>query len=517
MIIQRMLLAILLISMLCVMCLGPTLISKDSEAYGRIIIRRGIDEVYMDVNISYHGSIDRATPSFAKLLICYNSTYVKSSELYENLYTDFIISISRDYTWQYVYPSFTLDIGGSFRHGVGDIIIRGNVYTVNGSIDFDLNIQSMVYEKSITISINGNISIDKALVAGNTEQTIKMMNLVSPELINLQLARMGITWLNFSRLKINVIDANIGYILNIDAVVNIDVIGYVLSQLGNTDIEQILKSLEISKSMVADFNYSLKLTQASYGFKLQTKRFIKHIDIENIYRDMAMAQHSMAINMFIANNYRDEMKHLQELVILPGNSSIDLEVQEKDGMVNVETYIHNIRVRHKELTGNEAIKRIGTIVLSLAKTLETFNIHIDIETDIDIDMDSVNELVPEITKLIHGLLSGEALARSYLPYISNIFGVHGAWTTTTTVTTSPWTTTETMTTTRPIIESIILTTITKTITRSIPISITSIITTTELVTTTTTTVGKDYVISIVLLGIGLVIGIVIGYIVKHIK
>lgn len=510
----------LIIIVLLVLNLGSVIAFGKSGA--KVFIRRGHDDIYLDAYIGHsktYGGFAPTPIAEYRVNITYNSHYIKPFKYHEILnitqLTSYEIS-SFDYQSALILPTLKclLEISGEFRNGMGVARAIGTFAVANGDVVLNLAIRSSLGDV-YTLGITGYIDVDKNLVPREAEQQIRVvLALLDPYAINQRLAYQGITWIRVSKLNIYLKDLGMRYRFDIaEVLLELDLIGFAAS-LGS-DVETIVNMVDALKGLEGDFRvvYLYNIHQESDLLRSLSSTSVmisvSHKDLEKFYRDFYRGWSKLWSNLFSESSYIPTASHILEIVSLPSNASANIEITSKRGEIYTLININNIRLGHTYLTGDEAVKRITTIVLSFIEIARSYDIPIEIVTDINVDYQQVKDLAQRNTNFIEGLIASGSLL---LPPWSSTppFGL-GA--TPVLTTTPPYTQTRTTTirteatshTTAIHTASTILSTIYQTTYKTLITTITT--------TMISTVVQQNTSLALILLVVGLIIGLATGYVI----
>lgn len=515
--------SVLAVSIVMLLILSPTSVVGYGEFEAKMYIRRGQDDVYLDIDAVYRARMS-STARYS-LDITYNSYYEKPSRYSEvlKIYQETLIA-----EYSQIYPpaitKYLLRLDYDLRNGMLSANVVGDVNTINGSISINIGVNLAIEEVS-TLSVSGYIDVDKNLIPRDAVQQISAtLAMLNPYVVNYQLAQQGVTWLNVSKLRIEFVDIGTDYRLSIaEAVLKLDLIGFAVSSdldLGRvSDVIAMFK--EIEGKCRAEYSYDMHQENKALRLLSSTNIVLdmSYRDLEKFYRELQGELSKPYLSLLLDPRYSSEVSHLLEVVLLPSSASAKIEVVSTGSEVYALANIRNIRLGHARLRGDEAVERVTSIVLSLIEVVKRYGFSIHVSSEVEVDYNQVEKLARSNTRIVEGVRTGEWLSPTFRGLLVD-FGailapiryitkeIPTGYNYTETYTATPSTTTVAPYETIPV-STVVTTTVLSTVYRIVYQTMT---TTLVLTSTATTYVAQQNVfLAIIPLVSGFALGIALGY------
>ena len=275
--------------------------------------------------------------------------------------------------------------------GYGELYLKatGNYTNVNGTLHFNLDLNSSGDVNNTTVNLYANITIPLNMTGEKTAQQLAMMSaFLTERTINLYFKQLNITFIKFKTLQlVPNIDKKKGMIyLTAKAVFSINGTDALLyrekhggappipgANISSSSPAQQLPVLQTPFSPSKEINTSINLnaTIKTIEDKLELNA-VFHGNSTGDFEKAAMESHEKLVKILKESN-TTTLPGLDEIYIAPNPSKLYIDVDgTRPGKVSASIVAEGIRLKHVNLTGIEAQKRVASILLGYLAAIQSY-------------------------------------------------------------------------------------------------------------------------------------------------
>ena len=496
------LLTLVLLTTLMLSVINPVAQSNPSGNV-RVVINGYDDGVIVDLYANLTGNTSTSAQSTFKLVL--NSETTMPSE--KQLITDGTLNLtvaSEKLRENKVNANIWLKYKSIKGYGELYLKAKGNYTNVNGTLEFNLDLNSSGDVNNTTVNLYANITIPLNMTGEETAKQLVMMSaFLTERTVNLYLEQLNMTFIKFKTLQIEAnIDKKKGMVyLNAKAVFYINsteallyrekyggappIPGANVTTSGPASLPPIQTPFNPSKE--TNTSSSLNVTIKTIDNKLEVKA-VFHGNSTGDFEKAAKEAHEEIIKTLKESN-ASIPPGLDEIYLAPNPSKIYVNIDGTNpGKINVNIVAEGIRLKHANLTGAEAQKRVASILLGYLAAIQSYlpsTINLNVELNNVAGAEPDNNVKEKAASYLEGFMHSIPIPVQPITSTATLTTTH---VTSPTPASSPTTTKTTTTTTTTITTKTTQTTTPTTTTQtSSPTTTSSTPTTSPLQTSTTPT------------------------------
>ncbi len=315
-----------------------------------------------------------------------------------------------------------MELKGSFESvgGEGIAYLKGHVVTENGTANFFATLSYEFRDVVLYMNIDANATANKSFMSPDALSRLSLMEMMlTPQLINAQLAKQNVTWIKFEKVKLSHEEKEDRIIFSATAAMELNYSDMV-SKLGFKNLSALQELIEVQKSLnqsgVLDFE--LETAPRHTAFVVAVNAELRG-DIEKYFR----VQGEYLARVYTSAAPPDVLKDLKpwlELVPLPSNTSLRFSViaDRATNETHVELRLVGLRIGHLYLRGDEATKRVAELLVTMLEAAKLNGLPIEYRCSVP-GVEPIKELLPAaekvVTAAIHGEIKSKYLKR--LPFV----------------------------------------------------------------------------------------------------
>ena len=270
----------------------------------------------------------------------------------------------------------------------GELYLKavGNYTNVNGTLDFNVELNSSGDINNTTVDLSANITIPINMIGEDAAKQLVMMSaFLTERTVNLYLEQLNMTFIKFRTLQIT---TNIDKQENI-VYINAKAVFYVNGTEALVYREKYGTAPMIGANMTATppsippiqtpFNPSRE-TNVSANLEATIKTIDNRLKLNAVFHSEAAGDLEKAME----ESHRELVKTireangtlppgLDEIYLVPGPGKLNLVIDAVEpGQVNINVIAEGIRLKHVNLTGSEAQRRTAAIVLGYLAAIQSY-------------------------------------------------------------------------------------------------------------------------------------------------
>ena len=274
--------------------------------------------------------------------------------------------------------------------GYGELYLKamGNYTNVNGTLDFNLDLNSSGDVNNTTVILFANITIPLSMIGEEAANQLVMMSaFLTERTVNLYLKQLNMTFIRFKTLQLeanmdkgkSVVYFNakaIFYVNSTEALLYREkyggappIPGANITTSGPATIPPIQTPFNPSKE--TNSSLSLNATVKTMDNRLEVKA-VFHGNSTGDFEKAAREAHRELIKTLKESN-TSIPPGLDEIYLAPNPSKVYVNIDSTEpGKVNANIVAEGIRLKHANLTGTEAQKRVASILLGYLAAIQSY-------------------------------------------------------------------------------------------------------------------------------------------------
>ncbi len=270
----------------------------------------------------------------------------------------------------------------------GELYLKatGNYTNVNGTLDFNVELNSSGDVNNTTVDLSANITIPIDMIGEDAAKQLVMMSaFLTERTVNLYLEQLNMTFIKFKTLQIttnidkqeNTVYINakaVFYVNGTEALVYREKYGTTPMIGANmTATPPSIPPIQTPFNPSRETNVSAKLEATIKTIENQLKlNAIFHSETTGDLEKAAEESHKELVKMIKEAN-GSLPPGLDEIYLVPSPGRFNLVIDTvKPGQVNINIVAEGIRLKHVNLTGSEAQRRTAAIVLGYLAAIQSY-------------------------------------------------------------------------------------------------------------------------------------------------
>ncbi len=380
------LLTLVLLTTLMLSVINPVAQSNPSGSI-RVVINGYDDGVIVDLYANLTGNTSTSAQSTFKLVLNAETTMPSEKQLITDGTLNLTV-ISEKLRENKVNANIWLKSKSIKGYGELYLKAKGNYTNVNGTLEFNVDLNSSGDANNTTVNLYANITIPLNMTGEETANQLVMMSaFLTERTVNLYLEQLNMTFIKFKTLQIEAnIDRKKGMVyLNAKAVFYINsteallyrekyggappIPGANVTTSGPASLPPIQTLFNPSKE--TNTSSSLNVTIKTIDNKLDVKA-VFHGNSTGDFEKAAKEAHEEIIKTLKESN-ASIPPGLDEIYLAPNPSKIYVDIDGTNpGKVNINIVAEGIRLKHANLTGTEAQKRVASILLGYLAAIQSY-------------------------------------------------------------------------------------------------------------------------------------------------
>ncbi len=410
--------AMLSLIVLSIMALGVAAALAQQPTI-RISISPAKDGVLVNATASYVSKPSTGTVSPGAFSIVFRSNYLeKEGKLKLDLAMKFYAETPSESSVQKV----KVRLKGSFESagGKGSADLRGSIVTENGTAILFVTLNNELRDDVMIMDIDANATVDKSLIPPDALSQLSLVEMMlTPQLLNAQLAKQNVTWLKFEKVKLTHEEKEDKIIFKATAVMELNYSDMV-TKLGLENLTALRELIEIQKSIKQSGTLDFELMTAPRytAFAIVVNAELQG-DIEKYFRlqgEYIARVYTSATPPEVA----EDLKPWLELVPLPGNTTLELYMTASSitNEYKVGLRLVGLRIGHLYLRGDEATKRVAELLVTMLEAAKLSGLPVEYTCSVP-GVEPIKELLPTAKKVVTAALHGEIKSKYIkgLPFV----------------------------------------------------------------------------------------------------